>query len=444
MNALSRPRRFGIWIVIALLLGGGAVYFAKTSRQAPTITLESAPIVRGTLIDSISSTGSLSPQLEVTVGTQVSGTITKVLVDYNSEVKKGDLLAVVDPQTLQAQLITAKAAMIKAQAQYDEAKRQLNEGKPLRDQGYLSTRDMRTLEVAEQTAKAQLDSSRADYERQNVQLQYAEVRSPIDGVVESRTVDPGNTVQAAMTAPTLFVIASDLSKMKILATVDETQIAAIKVGMPAHFSVSGIADRTFNAVVKQVRLKSAVTNNVVTYTVVLDAENPGKVLFPGMTATIDFIISNLEDKLLVPNGALQVRIPEELRAEDVNSSKRAQGSTDAAQAPPRGSVSGTANGGSLNNPGNGAANARAAPRMNRHAVWLVNAAGKAHRVPVRVLASDLINTAIEPLHEGQLNEGEMIVTRVVDPNNTPAPNANQGQNRRSQMNLGAGFGGPRG
>jgi len=457
MNAIVRPRRFGVWIVIAIALAAGGAYWVKSKKKEPTITMETAPVKRGPLLETIASTGSLSPQQEVTVGTQVSGTITKVLVDFNSQVKKGDLLAVVDPQTLQAQLVTAKATMLKSQAQYDEAMRQLEEGKPLREQGYLSSHDLRTLELAVETAKAQLDSSKADYNRQNVQLTYAEVRSPIDGVVESRTVDPGNTVQAAMTAPTLFVIASDLSTMKILATVDETQIASIKAGMKARFTVSGIANRTFNATVTQVRLKSTTTNNVVTYTVVLDAENPDKVLFPGMTATIDFIISNIEDALLVTNAALRVRVPDELRDEVSKTPQGAEGAPPGAMPPgdlpsgmpPGGPPTGRAPdgmppaGGTRPTFGNGANDARIGERRgNRNVLWVMNAAGKAQRVPVQVIASDLTNTAVKPLREGMLKEGDMVVTRVNDPNaEASASSRGNGQNRNNQF---PGMGGPPG
>jgi HlyD family secretion protein len=449
MNVISRPRHYGLWIVIAMVSAGGAFYWVKQVKQVPPTTLETAAVTRGSVIESIASTGSLTPQEEVTVGTQISGTITKVLVDFNSTVKKGDLLAVVDPQTLQAQLITAKASLLKAQAQYNEAIKQLNEGKPLREQGYLSMRDMRTLEVSAETAHAQLDSAQADYNRQNVQLTYAEVRSPIDGIVESRTVDPGNTVQAAMTAPTLFVIASDLARMKILATVDETQIASITEGMKARFTVSGIADRVFRATVNQVRLKSTITSNVVTYTVVLDAENPDKLLFPGMTATIDFILSNIEDKLLVPSAALRVRVPNELRVESDRQPDQASQSAgaDGAQYPQRGAMAaggpGPGGRGGGMRPGMGMPGAAA---QKRGVVWVVGAAGLARRVPVRILGNDLTATAVEALEADRLSEGDMIVTKVVEPAGGSSSSSSQSQqNRNNQMMIGGpgGFGGGR-
>lgn len=424
MNAISRPRRYGAWILLALLVGGGAWYWSKRPRPEDAIKLETSEVVRGDLVESISSTGQLSALEEVNVGSQVSGTITDVLVDFNSPVKKGELMAVVDPKTLQAQVTSAKAALFRTQTAYDEAVTQLEEGKPLHRQGYLSDKDLRTLEVAVQAAKSQLTAAQSDYDRNNVQLQYAEIRSPIDGIVMTRSVDPGNTVQSNMTIATLFVVASDLARMKILATVDETQIATIKEGMKATFTVSGIADKTFDATVRQVRLKSTTTNNVVTYTVVLDAENPQRVLFPGMTATIDFILDKLEGRLLVPSSALRMRVPELLRVED---EKPKAPDAPGGGANAAGAAGNRAGGGMQRRPGR-----MDGPGGGKQIgiVWMLNAEGKAYRVPVRILGSDLTHSAVEPLR-GDLQQGDSIVTRVVDPtaDEEAARSGNSNQNR---------------
>jgi len=437
MNTISRPRRYGIWILVALVTVGGVYYWSRQAKKAEVITLDTTEISRGNLVESISSTGTLSALEEVTVGSQVSGILTKVLVDFNSQVKKGDLLAVIDPQTLQAQVDSSRAVLAQRQTAYDEAVKQLAEGQPLYEQKYLSDRDLRTLAVAVSTAKEQLQSAKVDFNKQNVQLKYAEIRSPIDGVIESRSVDPGNTVQASMTAPTLFVVASDLRKMKILANVDETQIASIKDGMKARFTVSGIDNKTFNAYVHQVRLKPTTSNNVVTYTVVLNAENPELLLFPGMTATIDFIQSNIENALLVPTAALRVRIPNEQRI-----------AADQQQSPAAGQVGprpGPPNAG----PGNSmrAAQSGRPPGGNRNAVWKVNAEGKAYPVPVRLLGSDLTSAAVEPMQPDMLKEGDQVVIRVVQPNSSasasgPAPGGNQNRGMAPPGGLGGGFGGP--
>lgn len=457
MNALSRPRRYGLWIVLVLLLAGGVVWWLARSKDAQAAKLGTTEISHGDLIESISSTGQLSASEEVTVGSQVSGTVSAVYVDYNSPVKKGQLMAVIDPKTLQAQVTSAKASLERARFNYEEALRQLEEGKPMHEKAYLSEKDMRTLEVAVQTSKTELDAAQSDFDKNNVQLQYAEIKSPIDGIVMQRSVDPGNTVQSAMTVPTMFVVASDLTKMKILATVDETQIPSIKEGLKATFTVSGIADHTFDAKVKQIRLKSTTTNNVVTYTVVLDAENPDKLLYPGMTATIDFILSSYKDKLLVPSAALRMRIPDELRAD------AQQKDGPAADYPPGKPPEGAPNGQRGQFPpgqmpgfgGVGGPRPEGAGRMppadmgtggprQMAAVWKVNDKGKAYRVPVRVLSSDLTNTAVEPLREGDLKQGDRIVTRVIDPKaSTQAANtANPGQDRNMMGGMGGmGFGG---
>jgi HlyD family secretion protein len=455
MNDITRPHpRYGIWIVLAVLVAGGAFYWTKQAKKTEAVTLEKSAVTRGSLIESISSTGTLAALDQVTVGSQVSGNVTKVLVDYNDVVKKDQLLAVIDPQTLQAQVNSSKAALVRAQVNYDEAVRQYKDGVPLHEQKYLSDQDLRSLEVAVQTSKAQLDAAQIDFDKNNVQLKYAEIRSPIDGVIMTRSVDPGNTVQASMTAPTMFVVASDLSKMKILASVDETQIAQIKQGMKARFTVSGIANKTFNAKVRQVRLGSTTSNNVVTYTVVLDAENPEKLLFPGMTATIDFIQSSIEDALLVPSAALRVRVPEQLRAD---SDKRSgppgedgmmsgSGMSGAPQGMPQGAMpQGTmpqggmpqgslAQAGGMNGmPGGG----------NRNAVWMVNAQGKAYRVPVKVLGSDLASTAVEPMQADALKEGDEVVIRVKDSSISSSAKSSSSDNNRNMMMMQGpgGFGG---
>lgn len=451
MNEISRPRRYGVWIVAALAIAGAGYYWSTQAKKTEAVTLTRAAVTRGDLIESISSTGILSALQEVTVGSQVSGNVTKVLVDFNDEVKAGDLLAVVDPQTLQAQVDTSRAQLQQRQTAYDESLKQLEEGKALHVQKYISDKELRTLEVAVRNAKAQLESSTTDFNKQNVQLKYADIRSPIDGVIMTRSVDPGNTVQASMQAPTLFVVASDLTRMKILASVDETQIASIKEGMKARFTVSGIADKTFNASVRQVRLKSTTTNNVVTYTVVLDAENPDKLLFPGMTATIDFIQSNIPNTLLIPNAALRVNIPNELRvvADQLKEGEtapvpgqRPDGSAGSGRPPRATGENGDANSrppaGLAGRQGmNGAGGAGGG--RGRNAVWLVNAEGKAYRVPVRVRGTDLSSTAIEPMQPDALKEGDEVVIRVVDPNSSSSASS-----RSSQGNIGipgAGFGG---
>jgi HlyD family secretion protein len=419
MNAISRPRRYGVWILVALAVAGGVYYWSNQAKKTEVITMDKAAVTRGNLVESISSTGALSASQEVTVGSQVSGIITKVLVDFNDYVKKGDLLAVVDPQTLQAQVDSARATMAQRQNAYEEAVQQLKEGKPLHEKGYLSDIDLRALEVAVRNTRLQLEAATTDFNNKNVQLKYADIRAPMDGIIMNRNVDPGNTVQSSLQAPTLFVVASDLTKMKILASVDETQIAEIKEGMKARFTVSGLADKTFNATVKQIRLKSTTNNNVVTYTVVLDAENPDKLLFPGMTTTIDFIKSNLEDVLLIPSAALRVNIPTEMRIENDRQVPGQQRQRADGQAAAGGGGGMSSQGGEGGPPAGVAGGGMGGQGMGagggRNAVWLVNAEGLAYRVPVRVLGSDLTNTAVSPAQPDALKEGDEVVIRVVNP-----------------------------
>lgn len=557
MNAISRPRRYGVWVLAALVAAGGVYYWSKQAKKTEVITLEKTAVKRGNLVQTIASTGQLSALQEVTIGAQVSGIVTQVLVDFNDYVKKGDLMAVIDPQTLQAQVDSSRATLTQRQTAYKEAVQQLEDGKPLHEKGYLSDKDLRTLQVAVSTSKAQLDAATTDFNKQNVQLQYAEIRAPMDGIISNRNVDPGNTVQSSMQAPTMFVVASDLHTMKILASVDETQIPLIKEGMKATFTVSGIPDKTFNASVKQVRLKSTTTQNVVTYTVVLDAENPELLLFPGMTATISFIQSNLEDVLLIPNSALRINIPTDMRVaadvgplkaqteeshssptvdgkaatssasaisgdkskaqsshsangmlantEGASSSETSHGGgmsgqrdrtssgagggmrpgvegSDSSGSGAGGGMSGrdrslagdssgapsganggggmsgrdrgqgadaTGGGASSGSNGGGMSGARdmdqgpghggSSSRTIRTAIWMVNAEGKAYRVPVRVLGSDLTSSAVQPIQADGLKEGDEIVTRVINPNSSSSASTSS---RSALQGFGAtGFGG---
>ena len=558
MNAISRPRRYGVWILVALAAAGGVYYWSKQAKKTEVITLEKSAVKRGNLVQTIASTGQLSALQEVTIGAQVSGIVTQVLVDFNDYVKKGDLMAVIDPQTLQAQVDSSRATLTQRQTAYKEAVQQLEDGKPLHEKGYLSDKDLRTLQVAVSTSKAQLDAATTDFNKQNVQLQYAEIRAPMDGIISNRNVDPGNTVQSSMQAPTMFVVASDLHTMKILASVDETQIPLIKEGMKATFTVSGIPDKTFNASVKQVRLKSTTTQNVVTYTVVLDAENPELLLFPGMTATISFIQSNLEDVLLIPNSALRINIPTDMRvAADVGPLKaqveesHSTASVDGKSATSSGSAASHAGGMSVDTSkaqsshsangmlanadgasssetshggmsgqrdrgqgggsgmrsgaeggdssaagtggmsgrdrsltgdsggapsgangsgmsgrdraqsadgvvasgesgggmsgardmGQGPGHSEGGSRTIRTAVWMVNAEGKAYRVPVRVIGSDLTSSAVQPLTADALKEGDEVVTRVINPNSSSSASTSSNSRSALQGFGSTGFGG---
>jgi HlyD family secretion protein len=218
----NSSRRNWVWIAVVIVALAAGGWYWRSSHKPETTTFESEEVARGDLLETVSATGQLQAVETVPVGTQVSGTIDKLYVDFNSKVKQGQLLATLDPSVLDSNLESARAALSQATAHYSDAVSALKEGEGLLAKAYISDREMRTLKVNVITGKAQVDSAEADYNRAKRNRQYADVHSPIDGVVIDRAVDRGQTVASSLQAPTLFTIARDLSQMQILASVDES------------------------------------------------------------------------------------------------------------------------------------------------------------------------------------------------------------------------------
>jgi HlyD family secretion protein len=287
-------------VVVVLALGrrGGAEASSK---------YQFAQVERGDLENVVSATGTLSPVGTVDVGTQVSGTIEQVLVDYNQSVKTGQVLAVIDTTFLAASVHDAKAAALKAQAQYEQADRDYKRTNDLYQQELVSEADLEDSQTNALSARASYLSSQAALDRARANLGYAVIKSPISGIVIARNVEKGQTVAASFSTPTLFVIAENLNDMEVYALVDESDIGQIQVGQRVRFTVEAYYDKEFTGKVKQIRLQPETVQNVVNYTVVVSATNEGGLLFPGMTATVDFLIEEKKDVLLVPNAALRFR-----------------------------------------------------------------------------------------------------------------------------------------
>jgi HlyD family secretion protein len=262
-------------------------------------------VQRGNIQTIVSSTGTLQAVETVNVGTQVSGTIEKIFVDFNDKVTKGQLLARLDTSLLKIAVRDAEANVASAQAQYNQSQRSLDRDKNLFDKKLISDIDYNQSLTNSETAYASLLTAQSALNRAKINLNYAEIRSPIDGVVIERSVDEGQTVAASLSAPTLFIIARDLNKMQILAQADESDIGQIHEGQTAHFTVPAYPDKTFEGKVQQIRLQPETVSNVVVYTVVVDAENNDRLLLPGMTATVDFIVQDVQDVLYVPNSVLK-------------------------------------------------------------------------------------------------------------------------------------------
>jgi HlyD family secretion protein len=298
---------------IAVLAVGA--WLVAGARKSDTSTYRLAAVERDDLEATVSSTGTLSAVTTVQVGTQVSGRVVAIHADFNDRVKKGQLVAQIDPVLLQQAVQDAQAGLERAQAQLDQTRLEYNRNKTLFERKVLTEIDFNTAKYNFDVAKAGVKSAQVDLDRAKQNLAYTNIYAPIDGVVVERDVDVGQTVAASLSAPQLFLVANDLSQMQILASVDESDIGAIHEGQSARFTVQAYPNETFTGSVKQVRLQSKTTENVVNYTVVVSVSNPNGKLLPGMTATIDFLTGSAKDVLLVPNAALRFRPTEEMRAQ---------------------------------------------------------------------------------------------------------------------------------
>jgi len=289
-----------------MLVGFGTWHFAFATKTTSETQYNLVSITRGTLENTVSGTGTLSAVGTVEVGSQVSGTIAEIYMDYNDTVKKGQLLAVLDTTLLATSVRDAEANMRRSFAQLELAQDTHQRDLSLHKKGFVSDREFLTVRTDLESAKATYASSEAALIRAQTNLQNAKFYSPIDGTVIERNVEVGQTVAASLQAPTLFVIAEDLAKMEILGLVDESDIGQIKEDLSVRFTVQTYPDKTFDGVVRQIRLQPETVSNVVNYTVVIDANNPQGLLLPGMTTTIDFVVSRVENALLVPNAALKI------------------------------------------------------------------------------------------------------------------------------------------
>ena len=294
-----------VCIVAAVAAGIGAIRHFRSAKKGGE--MQFSEVKRGDIENTVSSTGTLSAVNSVDVGAQVSGIIDKLYVDFNSEVKAGQVLVVLDTTIVAAQAFDARAGLKRSRAQLDQAEAEYKRNEPLFENGYLSATEFTTIKTSYDAAVASYQSSEAALKRALKNLEYTTITSPINGTVIQRNVDAGQTIQASFQAPTLFIIASDMKSMQIEVNVDESDIGLIKEGMRVNFTVQAYPDDTFTGKVRQVRLQPTTLQNVVNYTVVVDASNDGGKLLPGMTATVDFIIEEKKDVLLVPNSALQFK-----------------------------------------------------------------------------------------------------------------------------------------
>ena len=298
-------RRGSTALIIAALLFGGYAWQSGRSQAATQPAYLFATVERGTLENLVSSTGTLAAVETVAVGTQISGTIAKLLVDYNDSVRTGQILAILDQSLYQAARQEAEAGVSRARSTLQQAEEEYERNRPLIEKGYLSAQEFLPTRIAVETARASLSAARAVLIRAQSNLDYTVIRSPINGTIITRSVDAGQTVAASLNTPTLFVIANDLEQMQIEANVDESDIGQIRQGQAVRFTVSAWPEEGFTGSVTQIRRQPTTISNVVNYTVVVRASNHSGKLLPGMTATVDFVIERAENALLVPNAALR-------------------------------------------------------------------------------------------------------------------------------------------
>jgi HlyD family secretion protein len=400
--------------------------------RATPLSYETATVDKGPVIARITATGVLSALVTVQVGAQVSGRITSITVDFNSPVKKGQLITKLDPVLYQAGVdnaranwVAAKAQVAKADVQELDAKRQYDRTVVLKQQDLMSQADLDTAEatwraaVAQTgTAKGQLEQARASLKQAEENLNYTSIFSPIDGVVISRNIDVGQTVAASLQAPTLFTIAEDLRRMQVDTSVAEADVGKLHDGMEATFLVDAYPNEKFSGRIRQIRNAPQTVQNVVTYDAVIDVANPDLKLKPGMTANVTVVYAERQDVIRVPNAALRFRPPPEMLAQ--LGGGRAPGNP------------GRTAGGAPGSPGGGGGGQRgptagarppAAVGEGQKTLWVLRD-GKP--LPVRV-TTGVSDGTLSEVSEGSLKLGDVVITGIAS---APAPGTAGGPPRR--------------
>ncbi len=302
-------KRAVVGLAVVALVAVAGIGFVARRPSAGAEAYRTVAVERGDVASTVSATGTLSAVSTVQVGTQVSGQIAELRADYNSHVRRGDLIARLDSTLLTLAVRQAEAEVRQARA--DSAQKQfvLDQARALQATGLVAQSDYVTALAAYETAQATLTGAQVGLDRAKQNLQYVNIYSPIEGTVIQRNVDVGQTVQASFSAPQLFLIAADLRQMQILVSVDEADIGEVRVGQAVEFTVQAYANRRFTGTVRQVRLQSTTSNNVVSYTAVVGVANPDLALLPGMTATVRFEVARVRNVLKVANAALRYQAP---------------------------------------------------------------------------------------------------------------------------------------
>ena len=308
MNTNRKKKKNIILAVIAIVIVLGVLIIWLLSRKsATTVVKETVTISRGNIVNAITATGTIEPISSVEVGTQVSGTIANIYVDYNSVVKKGQLLAELDKTVLESELKSQQTNLASAKNEMDYQQKNFNRIKELYEKEAVSQTDYEDAEYKYKNANYTYERLKLQVVTAQKNLSYATITSPIDGVVLSRAVDEGQTVAASFNTPTLFTIANDLTKMQVIVDIDEADIGQVKEGQRVEFTVDAFPNDVFEGKVIQVRLEAKTTSNVVTYSVVVEAPNPDLKLMPGLTANVSVFTMEVNDVLVLPAKALRFK-----------------------------------------------------------------------------------------------------------------------------------------
>ncbi len=410
-------RKLIIGAILVAVLGTTGVFVYRDAFAKPAAAFRFVTVERGNLQQSVSATGTLGAVTTVSVGTQVSGQVAQLLVDYNDVVKKGQLLARIDPTLAQQGVVDAQANLDKVRAQLLQGQRDNNRNRELNTDGLLAKSAFEQSQSSVEVAQADVKSAQVALDRARQNLAYTNIYAPIDGVVVDRNVQQGQTVAASLSAPQLFLIANDLAHMQILAQVGESDIAQIKEGEPVSFSVQALPNQKFNGTVQQVRLQSTVADNVVDYTVVIAVDNAQNKLLPGMTARVDLQTQSATNVLKVSNAALRFKPTDE---------QLAQLGVQKAAAPAKTTTTSTAT--STMSPAERAARkaARGGQRPSIATLYYLDQNGKLASANVATGVSDGTSTEIKTRGDSVIKEGTNVVAGIAAPSTATAATATTG------------------
>ena len=446
MNMLKRH-----WLIVLVVVAAFAIFAAFQFKGNDKPQYFTTKVDRGDIRAVVEATGTINAVTMVQVGSQVSGTISRLFVDFNSRVKKGQVIAQIDPPLFEGTLLQAKADYANAQANLVASQANLEKAKAtaiqtkadyertagLTKEGVMSQQQLDLAKANSDTAvaavgaaeaqvtqaAAQAQQKRAAVEVAQTNLNYTTIHAPIDGTVIARNVDVGQTVAASLQAPTLFTIAQDLTKMQVYASTDESDVGMIRNGQVVSFKVDAYPKDTFTGRVSQIRMNATTVQNVVTYNTIVDFDNPDMKLFPGMTAYITIPVANAKSVMRVPNGAL--RYKPDLPADQIRALYQRYGLA-SSEAPQTASAGGPAAGGATGKQyraraegtqgGGGDGAPTRTPRVDVAVVWKLNAQKELEPVRVRTGITDHTLTEVVQIMNGQLNEGDELVTGAMSAN----------------------------